>query len=84
MKKISYVNLPAQSYDERKEVFKIFKKIFLSGNFILGDQVEKFEQKICNYLKVNNCVALNSGTDALTLGIDRPFRSSSYFCRYKG
>jgi dTDP-4-amino-4,6-dideoxygalactose transaminase len=69
MKKISYVNLSAQSFNERIEALKIFKKIFLSGDFILGEQVEKFEKKICNYLKVNECVALNSGTDALTLGL---------------
>ena len=32
----------------------------------LSDQIEK---KIENLLKVRHCVALNSGTDALTLGL---------------
>ena len=34
-----------------------------------GDEVEKFEKKISKICKTKYCVALNSGTDALTLGL---------------
>ncbi len=68
-KKIPYINLIKQSSEDRIEVFKAFKKIFATGNFILGDEVNKFEKKICNFLKIKNCVALNSGTDAIVLGL---------------
>ncbi len=67
--KIPYINLVKQINQEKKEIFKSFNKLFFSGQFILGDEVDKFEKKICNFLKVKNCVALNSGTDALVLGL---------------
>ena len=69
IKRIPYINLSKQINQEKKEIFKSFNKLFSSGQFVLGDEVDKFEKKICNFLKVKNCVALNSGTDALVLGM---------------
>ena len=68
-KKIPYINLIKQSREEKKEIFKALNRLFLKSEFISGDEVEIFEQNIKNFLKVNYCVALNSGTDALTLGL---------------
>ena len=38
-----------------------------SGWYILGKEMEDFEQKFAVYMGVKHCVALNSGTDALIL-----------------
>ena len=38
-----------------------------SGWYILGKEMETFEQKFAAYMGVKHCVALNSGTDALIL-----------------
>lgn len=38
-----------------------------SGWYILGKEMEDFEQKFADYMGVKHCVALNSGTDALIL-----------------
>lgn len=38
-----------------------------SGWYILGNEMEEFEQQFAAYLGVKHCVALNSGTDALIL-----------------
>ncbi len=38
-----------------------------SGWYILGREMEDFEQKFAAYMGVKHCVALNSGTDALIL-----------------
>ena len=67
--KIPYVNLIKQIKEEKKEVHNIIDKVFSKGQFILGKEVDKFEKNICNLLGVKNCVALNSGTDALVLGL---------------
>ncbi len=67
--KISYINLIQQIKNEKKQVFGSLNKLFSSGQFILGDEVDKFEKKVCKFLGVKNCVALNSGTDALVLGL---------------
>ena len=67
--KIRYVNLPKQYKSERKELLSLIDKTLSTGQYVGGDQVQKFENAISKLLKVKYCVALNSGTDALTLGL---------------
>jgi len=67
--KISYVNLEKQYHIERKKIIKIVDKVFSSGNYIGGDDVEIFEKKISKFCNTKYSVALNSGTDALTLAL---------------
>ena len=68
-KNIPYVNLVKQTKEEKREIFYALNKLFLESEFILGKEVEKFEKNICKLLNIKRCVALNSGTDALTLGL---------------
>ncbi len=67
--KIPYINLNLQWRDEKKELLKIINKTMASGEWVGGENISKFEKNICNFLKVKYCVALNSGTDALTLAL---------------
>ncbi len=67
--KIHYVNLPKQYKSERKELLSLIDQTLSTGQYVGGDQVQKFENSISKLLKVKYCVALNSGTDALTLGL---------------
>ena len=67
--KISYINLSKQYLNQRKKILSILDKTLKTGKFVGGDEVEKFEKNISRFLKVKYCVALNSGTDALTLGL---------------
>ena len=67
--KIPYINLIKQTKNEKKEIFKSLNKLFSKSEFILGNEVEKFEKNISRYLNIKYCVALNSGTDALVLGL---------------
>ena len=67
--KIKYVNLPQQYKVERKRLLSVIDKTLATGQYVGGDQVQKFEKNISKLLKVKYCVALNSGTDALTLGL---------------
>ena len=69
MKPISYVNLIKQAKFQKKEIVKLLDKIIQKGQFVGGDEIEKFEKNICKLIKTKHCVALNSGTDALTLGL---------------
>ena len=66
---IPYVDLKKQFKSEKKNILKAINSCFKSGNFILGNHVEMLEKKIANYCGVKYCVALNSGTDALTLAL---------------
>lgn len=42
-------------------------RVLNSGWYILGREMEDFEEKFAAYMGVKHCVALNSGTDALIL-----------------
>ena len=66
---IPYVNLKKQYAEERKELLKIIDKTLASGLWVGGNEVEKFEKKIQQITNSKYCIALNSGTDALTLGL---------------
>ena len=67
--KIPYVNVKRQYLSERKDLLSVIDKSLLSGNWIGGDEVQKFEKNISKMCKTKYCVSLNSGTDALTLGL---------------
>lgn len=67
--KIPYVNLKKQYQLERKKILKVLDKTFSSGSWVGGDEVLKFEKNIAKICKSKYCVALNSGTDALTLSL---------------
>ena len=67
--KIPYVPLSTQYLKERKQLLLVIDKVLESGQYVGGDQVKKFEKNISSLLKVKHCIALNSGTDALTLGL---------------
>jgi dTDP-4-amino-4,6-dideoxygalactose transaminase len=40
-----------------------------SGRYILGEQVSSFESEFAAYLGARHCVGVNSGTDALVIGL---------------
>lgn len=46
-----------------------FKRVMHSGMFIGGGEVTSFEAEVGKYLGVKHAVAVNSGTDALVIGL---------------
>lgn len=44
-------------------------RVIRSGRFVLGPDVEAFEHDIATYLCVRHAIGLNSGTDALVIGL---------------
>ncbi|AKG24272.1 DegT/DnrJ/EryC1/StrS family aminotransferase [Calothrix sp. 336/3] len=51
------------------EVSAVVLEILASGRYIGGAVVENFEQQFAAYHHVSNCIACNSGTDALYLAL---------------
>jgi dTDP-4-amino-4,6-dideoxygalactose transaminase len=51
------------------EVSAAVLQVLASGRYIGGSVVESFEQKFAEYTGVSECVACNSGTDALYLAL---------------
>ena len=66
---ISLVDLKAQYQSIKKEIDLALQDTLESGHYIHGKNVEAFEKEFASYIGSRYCVGLNSGTDALTLGI---------------
>jgi len=54
---------------EREEILDAVDKVFRSGRLILGNSVREFEQGFAAYCSVAHGIGVNSGTDALFLGM---------------
>jgi dTDP-4-amino-4,6-dideoxygalactose transaminase len=52
-----------------REIRKAISRVIDSGNYILGPEVEKFEQNLSTYLGNKYSIGVNSGTDALILSL---------------
>ena len=69
LNKIPFVNLGAQWQEDRLELMTIIEKVLSSGQYIGGDEVDIFEKSVAGLCQVKYAIALNSGTDALTLAL---------------
>ncbi|SDS22447.1 DegT/DnrJ/EryC1/StrS family aminotransferase [Bradyrhizobium canariense] len=69
LRRIGYVNLPAQFEEERTEIMQAVEGVFRRGDFIGGEAVGKLELELSAYLGTPHVVTLNSGTDALSLAM---------------
>ena len=67
--KIPYVDLGAQWQREKEELLPIIESVIASGTYVGGEVVEEFEAAVADYLGSPFCVAVNSCTDALVLGL---------------
>ncbi len=66
---IKYVNLNIQWQFEKKKLLKIIDKTISNDDWVNGSEVKKFENNILKKTNSKYAVALNSGTDALTLAL---------------
>lgn len=63
-------NVLDRQYNMYSDEYKTaVNKVLESGWYILGKEVDKFEQSFAMYCGSNHCVGLNSGLDALILSV---------------
>lgn len=59
-----------RTFNQHKEEYEeAVLRALNSGWYILGKEMEDFEERFAAYMGVKHCVALNSGTDALILAL---------------
>jgi len=51
------------------ELNAALQRVLKSGQFILGPEVKAFEEEVATYLGVRHAIGVNSGTDALIIGL---------------
>jgi dTDP-4-amino-4,6-dideoxygalactose transaminase len=66
------MNIPFYSLENmhrkiKKEVMNQIEKVYDSNWFILGDEVEKFEEEFADYCNTKYCVGVGNGLEALHL-----------------
>jgi dTDP-4-amino-4,6-dideoxygalactose transaminase len=66
---IPYVNLAAQYAEERDELLAIVDRSLAQAQYIGGKDIEELEASLAVFCDAKHVVALNSGTDALILGM---------------
>lgn len=66
---VPYVNMAAQWAEERDELLPIVERVLAEGHWVGGPETEELEEALARLCGVSRAVALNSGTDALALGM---------------
>ena len=66
---VPFVDLKQQYTAIREEVLGAVAGVFDSTQFVLGKEVNAFEEEFADYCGVRDCVAVNSGTSALHVAL---------------
>jgi dTDP-4-amino-4,6-dideoxygalactose transaminase len=66
---IPLVDLATQSRQIRDEVLQRMAAVIDGGRYILGFEVEEFEQAFAQYCQVPHCIGVANGTDALHMAL---------------
>lgn len=68
-RQIPYVNLAAQYAEERDELLPIVDRALATGQYVGGEPIEALERALAPICGAKHVIALNSGTDALIMGM---------------
>lgn len=66
---VPFVDLKLQYHSLKQEIDRALEEVIASTRFIHGPEVDLFEKEFEAYVGAGHCITVNSGTDALILGI---------------
>ena len=66
---IFFANPKSEYIYLKKKIDNKIKKVLNSNSYILGKEVENFEKKFSEYLRVKYSVGVSNGTDAIILAL---------------
>jgi dTDP-4-amino-4,6-dideoxygalactose transaminase len=66
---IPMLDLVPEIEEQWDDLMKAVEGVLRSGKFILGPNVDAFEEEIAEYLGVKHAIGVNSGTDALMISL---------------
>lgn len=66
---IPFNSLVHQNEQVKKDVNHVLSTVFDSGWYILGKQLESFEQEYADYIGTGHCVGVGNGLDALKIAL---------------
>ena len=65
--KVPFVDLKLLHRDIEDELREVFARVLRDSSFVLGPEVQRFEQEFAAYCGTEHCIAVNTGTAALHL-----------------
>ena len=75
---ISFLDLKKINLKHQSEIEAALLNTFRSGWYLLGNEVTKFEENLCNYIGTKNAIGVANGLDALRL-IIKAYKELGYF-----
>lgn len=66
---VPFVDFGPSNQQFREAALKAFEHVFDKGWYILGEQVQQFEQEYADYHKVKHCIGVANGLDALHIAL---------------
>jgi len=66
---VPLLDVNAQNHAIAGELREAFDRVLESGRFIMGEEVEKFEASMADYLGAKHAIGVSSGTDAILLAL---------------
>ena len=67
--KVPFVDLKSLHSEIKDDLREVFDRVLDNSSFVLGPEVQKFEQEFATYCGTEHCVALNTGTAAIHLAL---------------
>ncbi len=67
--KVPFIDLPQRYLEEREEILSCVDRVLSKGHLVLTEELVEFEAQVCAYSGAKHCIGLNSGTDALMIGL---------------
>lgn len=64
---VKFLDLRKAYYELKKEIDAVVTEVLTNGRYILGENVEKFENEFAGYCNAKYCVGVGSGLDALEI-----------------
>jgi dTDP-4-amino-4,6-dideoxygalactose transaminase len=67
--KVPFADLKALHVPMRAELSEVFQRVLDSNSFILGPEVQRFEEAFAKYVGTGHCIAVSNGTVALQMAL---------------
>ncbi|MEM7429673.1 MAG: DegT/DnrJ/EryC1/StrS family aminotransferase [Pseudomonadota bacterium] len=67
--KVPFIDLKERFVEERDELMARIEETLAKGHLVLTPELNEFEEMVQDYTGAKHCVGLNSGTDALMMGL---------------
>lgn len=67
--KVPFIDLQQRFQEEKEELLACVERVLEKGHLVMTPELAEFEAKVAKFTGAKHCIGLNSGTDALMMGL---------------